>query len=361
MSEDSGAPAAPAPAPTSYDAPSTSRGLADMLAEARSESAETATEPDEIPAQAENGDPQPEAPAEVPEAPEPAEMPPIEPPRSWTQAEKERFQSLPRETQEYLHTREQERDREVRRSQNETAEKLKGISAKEQQLEQARQQAEADVKAAREVLEREQRTRFPDIKSWDDYERLSAEALRLTEIDPFASLRISNYLKDFDTHQKSVQFNAQQAKAIEDQKAQDRQSKRAAYEASQNARLVELVPDMADPHKAAAKRESAVAMLTDDLGLKMEDLQRWMQDDIGHEILSNAGIQKLMDNNLTLKAIQAAKVAAAAKSVPPVQRPGTAKPPGSAQSETITKLSAKLESSGDHRDLGALLGAMRRA
>jgi hypothetical protein len=52
-------------------------------------------------------------------------LPPIDPPRSWTKAEKERFQSLPRETQEYLHTREQEREREFRRGQNEAAEQRK--------------------------------------------------------------------------------------------------------------------------------------------------------------------------------------------------------------------------------------------
>src|SRR5882672_4996536 len=48
-----------------------------------------------------------------------SEPPIIEPPRSWTKEEKERFFSLPRETQEYLANREQERDREIRRSQNE--------------------------------------------------------------------------------------------------------------------------------------------------------------------------------------------------------------------------------------------------
>ena len=68
-----------------------------------------------------------QAPGEQTESAEPeaAAPPPIEPPRSWTKDEKERFQSLPRETQEYLATREQERDREFRRSQNEAAEKLK--------------------------------------------------------------------------------------------------------------------------------------------------------------------------------------------------------------------------------------------
>jgi hypothetical protein len=50
-----------------------------------------------------------------------ANLPPIEPPRSWTTEEKERFRSLPRELQAYLSEREQERDRDVRRRQNEAA------------------------------------------------------------------------------------------------------------------------------------------------------------------------------------------------------------------------------------------------
>ena len=92
-----------------------------------------AREPTEIPestAQAGDAAPPQEAPGEQTEAAEPApEEPPIAPPRSWTKAEKERFATLPRETQEYLAERETERDREVRRSQNETAEKLKGLTA----------------------------------------------------------------------------------------------------------------------------------------------------------------------------------------------------------------------------------------
>src|SRR5207247_451171 len=73
-------------------------------------------------------------PGETEDVTEPAveEPPPIEPPRSWTKGEKERFQSLPRETQEYLAEREQERDRTIRQSQNEAAEKLKGLTAREQ-------------------------------------------------------------------------------------------------------------------------------------------------------------------------------------------------------------------------------------
>src|ERR1019366_10067743 len=43
---------------------------------------------------------------ETESAPDTAAEPPIEPPRSWTKEAKERFASLPRDTQEYLAARE---------------------------------------------------------------------------------------------------------------------------------------------------------------------------------------------------------------------------------------------------------------
>ena len=79
---------------------------------------------------------------------EPAEAQPIEPPRSWTKEAKEQWQALPRNTQEYLAQREQERDRELRRSQNEAADKLKGLTAKEQEVERAKQQYVSRAEAA---------------------------------------------------------------------------------------------------------------------------------------------------------------------------------------------------------------------
>src|SRR6478735_8945483 len=84
-----------------------------------------------------------EARGEQPEAPEPAEEPPIEPPRSWTKEEKAEFATYPREAQEKIARREQDREAALRKGQNEHAEKLKGLTAKEQQVEQARQQYEA--------------------------------------------------------------------------------------------------------------------------------------------------------------------------------------------------------------------------
>ncbi len=104
-------------APTAFDANDDSEI---SLEQARKMiDAQTSDESADAPAETElkgetpdNSDPEAD-PAEQKEETEPEE-PAIEPPNSWTKAEKERFASLPRETQEYLHTREQERERAVR-------------------------------------------------------------------------------------------------------------------------------------------------------------------------------------------------------------------------------------------------------
>ena len=107
------------------------------------------------------------APGETESADPAANEPPsIEPPRSWTKEAKERWASLPRETQEYLAEREQERDREFRRSQNEAADKLKGLTAKEQAVEQARQQYEAALPLLFQTLQHQQAGEFADIKTF---------------------------------------------------------------------------------------------------------------------------------------------------------------------------------------------------
>jgi hypothetical protein len=136
----------PADAPESFNSVSEAAAYFSELQEKRkqspAESAEPATAEPEL-AQA-NADPE-TAPAKNPTQPNRPNLPPIEPPRSWTKAEKERFQSLPRETQEYLHTREQERDTAFRRSQNEIAEQRKAAKAEREAAEKVRQQYEAQV------------------------------------------------------------------------------------------------------------------------------------------------------------------------------------------------------------------------
>jgi hypothetical protein len=62
----------------------------------------------------------------------------IEPPRSWGHAEKLAFLSLPSDLQRFYVKREAERDREVRRCQNELARARKALAEVQQELEVAR-------------------------------------------------------------------------------------------------------------------------------------------------------------------------------------------------------------------------------
>src|SRR5262249_31959780 len=116
-----------------------------------------------------------EAPGET-ESADPAEaLPPIDAPRSWTAEDKELFNSLPRETQERIAGRERSRERDFRRSQDEAAEKLKGLTAKEQAAEQARQQYETALPLLLQTLQSQQAGEFADIKTMADVERLARE------------------------------------------------------------------------------------------------------------------------------------------------------------------------------------------
>jgi hypothetical protein len=351
MTDQTGAPAgseAMAASTPANDA--TPRSLSDMIAEARQapESADPAPEPNnEIPAQAENAAPPQEDPGEAPTDAEPAEQPPIEPPRSWTQAEKERFQSLPRETQEYLHTREQEREREFRRSQNDVAEERKAVKAERDAAEKARQQYEANLPALMQELQNAQNGAFADVRTVDDVQKLAAE-------DPFRYLQ-------WQAHQTKLQAVNAQLEQSKREHATAEQSKWTEHVQKENALAATHIPELADKDKGPALTNRVATEILPEYGFTPSELTALAN---GSEKLSiyDHRLQRLLATAVKYADIQKAKVAATAKSIPPVQRPGVAKPAGSVQSEAFTKTSAKIDNgAGDHRDLGALLGAMRRA
>ena len=337
MDPDLGPPAEEAAAPMLPDAPevfSSEREAARALTAARraaqnpppAESAPKEAAPAEEPELAEANDPPETDPVET-EAAEPEEkVPPIERPRSWAKELDEEWSSYPREAQERIAKREQERDIAIRRSQNEAAEARKAAQAEREAAEQARKQYEAQLPNLMQELQSVTQSNFADIRTMDDVVKLQAE-------DPFR-------FQAWQVHQmrlQAVKAQDDQAKAL---KTQEQQTRRSSYENEQNKLLVELVPEMADSKKASEMRERAISMLTDELGLKNETLSRWMNDDIGHEILSNAGIQKIIADRLKYLDIQNAPKAVAAKTLPPVTRPGTApttRTSNAAKIQAITK------------------------
>ena len=308
------------------------------------ESAKEATAEKEL--SKDNSD-QPEAdPAEETEEAEPADdQPPIEPPRSWTKAEKERFQSLPRETQEYLHTREQEREREFRRSQNEAAEIRKAAEAERDNVVKARQEYEAKLPTLMQMLQDVNAAQFSDIKSMADVERMALE-------DPFRKIQ-------WDTHQQKLQAIAYEKSQADQRNAQETQTKWQKLVSDENAKFVEAVPEFADKAKAKELTTKAIDKLTD-LGFTQSELAELAEGKKQLPIYDHR-IQQLLVDSLKLSEIKSAPKAVAAKPLPPVVRPGVSRGPNDGHNETIQALEKRLNQSGSEKDAWALYEAKLKA
>src|SRR5688572_5171620 len=178
-----------------------------------------------------------QAPGETESQAEPAETPPNQPPKAWTKEAKERWHSLPRDTQEYLAEREQERERELRRGQNEAAEKLKGLTAKEQAVEQARQQYESALPLLLDNLQSAMQGEFSDIKTMADVHKMAGEDW-------------PRYVR-WDAQQKQVAAVQQETKGAEERRTAEFTQRWTEFAKREDALFSEKVPEMADKDKAA--------------------------------------------------------------------------------------------------------------
>jgi hypothetical protein len=343
---------APANTPDAMSATAAARLLASLRRpkEQPAEVAPTEAAPaEEIPAQAEDGEPQ-EAHAETESPPVEAvdEGPPIEPPGSWRADAKEKFRTLPRETQEYLVERESERERLLTRGQQETAERLRGLTAKEQQVEQARQQYEAALPQLLQTLQTQQAGAFSDIKSIEDVERLAQQDW-------------PRYLQ-WDVAQKKVAAVTQEMQSAYQRQMQERANKFAEFAKREDSLFVEKAPEMTDAAKAAKLQSSALNALKD-MGFSDQELaQSWHGErDIS---LRDHRVQLLVRDALLWREAQQKAKTAVTRPVPPVQRPGVAPHKGAAREAEFSNLSQQLDkATSDYQGvrIGAQLLAARRA
>lgn len=279
------------------------------------------------------------APSEDTTEAEPADdLPPIERPRSWTKDVDDVWQDLPRALQEKVAAREQDRERELRRTQNEAAEKLKGLTAKEQEVEQARKAYEAKLPALLEAMQRQ--SEFADIRTLDDVKKLQAE-------DPFR-------FQAWQVYQMDAQAVEAERRQAEERQIKQKMEERTKYAQEQDAKLHELLPEMADPEKAGAIRTKAINMLVDDYGFSQSELGAVMQSDEGFKLLSDARWQKLIADGLKYAELRKAPVKAIPKPVPAVQKPGVGRAPGAASADAIQASRNKLNSTGSMEDAFAL-------
>jgi len=367
MSEEAGVTAGseavplPADAPESFNSPS---DAASFLAEWRekretAESADPATAAHELPVEG-NADPENPAPGEDEDA-DPAQ-PPIERPKSWTESEEAEWRATPRALQQKIAARELERDNALRRAQNDAAEKLKGLTTKEQQAEEARHRYEAKLPEVMQGLTDYNNRQFADIKSMADLETLANEALRLSTTDPVAAGQIQAYLNAWQVHQQKMAATKAELDQANQRKTTKEQADWAEFVSTNNAKAAERIPDLADKDKSQALTNKAGELLRE-LGFSEEDLDGFTK---GQKISPyDHRIQALLFEAITAKGMQQAKATladkVAPKTLPPVQRPGTSRPTGAGNAERIQALESKLNNSGSQEDAFELLMARRNA
>lgn len=283
-----------------------------------------------------------EATGETKEADPPDEAP-IELPRSWAKDKAELWATLPRETQEYLRTHDSEASTAVRKAQNEAAEKLKGLTAKEQQIEQARQQYEAGLVTMQQALQANLAGEFADIKTMADVSKMAAEDW-------------PRYIR-WDAAQKQLAAVAEEKRQADARQHQEAQQKLVSFANEQDRLFIEHAPEMADKTKQAAESDAAIKVLKD-IGFTDEEMAASWN---GAEKFS------LRDHRMQLLIRDAYRYRAAAvkakapdpKPVPTVQRPGVSRPSGAANADQVQALTSKLEKTGSIKDAAALLRARR--
>lgn len=261
-----------------------------------------------------------------------ADVPPIKPPVSWSREEKERFQSLPRETQEYLAEREGEREKSLTRSQQDAAEQRKALDAERQRVEQSRQQYETALPQLYQTLHSQQAGEFSDVKTIADVERLAKEDW-------------PRYLQ-WDVSQKKLAAVQQEMLGAQQRQHQEKQQQFGEFAKRQDDLFVEKVPEMSDPAKAEKLQKGAIQVLTD-LGFARSELEEsWTgQKDIS---LRDHRIQLLIRDALAYREERTARTKAASaladKKVPApkVQRPGSAQTADAARVAQFNQLAEKL-------------------
>jgi hypothetical protein len=273
------------------------------------------------------------------------EIDPVEPlidrPKSWTEAEDAEWRATPRALQQKIVARELERDTAIRRAQNDAAEKLKGLTAKEQQLEQARQQYETKLSSTVKFMEQALQSEFGDIQTLNDVRKLQAE-------DPFR-------FQAWQVRQMELTSAKAEESAAEQRQAHERQLSWNKFVQDESAAFADSTPDYTAKKDDYDKKAADVLR---EIGFTGEELNRLAS---GEEKipLFDRRIQRLLYDRIRLSEIKSAPKAVVAPNLPPVQRPGTARPQGHAAAERAQALDKSLTNSGDFNDAVALLRARR--
>jgi hypothetical protein len=309
------------------------------------------TSVDEPPEQEPIGDEEDDVEVDVEETQEEDDTPEaaaIDPPMSWTKAEKEAFAQLPPAVQQTIADRERQRDLTIRQSQNETAQIRKASDdARKQADELAKFYHESALPALQSRMQKFVNAMFPDIKTEADLQALRVQNPgRYLEFEALAR----EYAQD---QQRQQQFQQQQ-----------QQAKRADLEKFRTDEVklfLQAAPEYADPKRAPALHQE-VRELFNSVGIPQEEMDALFgADGDGMISIHDHRAQLIIRDAARWRMAQKkakAKVPASAPA-PRVQKPGTAQTKGERRSAHVETLDKRLSRTGSREDAVALLRAMK--
>ena len=273
----------------------------------------------------------------------PAGEPPIDPPRSWNKADRELFATLPPETQKRLVELDRTRELEIRRGQNEVAERNKAADAERQAAEQARRQYEQAIPTALTILDAEIIRDFPDIRSQQDIQRLAqTNPGRWADLQARIQTRNGYVAEAAQIQQRTA---AEQAQAFE------------RYVAQESEAFLAKAPEFADPEKASKLQTEALGTLRD-LGFNDQEIEAaWTH---GQPMsLRDHRVQLALRDAMRWRRGQNGLKGTPAKTVQPVTKPGVSAARGEAAVSKLTEAKSKLARTGSVDAAVAALQAKR--
>lgn len=284
-------------------------------------------------------------PGEIERADPAANLPPIEPPRSWTKEDKELFASVPRATQERLAERERSRDSDSSRRQQQATEQVKALETEHRQAEQTRQHYEAAMPRLLTELQQQQPGDFSDIKTVQDLEQLAA-----TDPSRFGRWQVQ---------QIRIAAVAQELQATQQRLENEQWNRFVEYAKQQDRLLEEKLPELADKAKVAKVQDAALELLKGH-GFSEKELVDSYNGKLGLHLRDHR-LQLIVHDAMQWRDAQAKAKAASTAQLPPVQRPGVSQPRGAVHEAQIQNLAKRFETSGSLKDAAALLRARRAA
>lgn len=264
------------------------------------------------------------------------EVPAIDPPSSWDAQSKEKFKALPPDLQEYISTREQERERVTNTRLQEASEQRRAIEAAAAQTAQMRDAYEQRLIAFSHHLNSAIPEEFRGIKS-------EADLVKLADSNPALVTKFNAW------RQQLAAINNEMLE-IEHQRAAETDHQRQTVLQNEFSAIAEKWPDFVDEAKGKAIKSEMVSYAR----------ERGFNDQEIASLVDHRLVLILKDAMAGQKAMQAAqqvKQKVAAKPLPKVVKPGSGEQTGKGAGVDRGQ-ARRVAQSGDVNDIARTLERM---